>query len=112
MNNRIIVTGNFEKRYKKLKKKYRSLSADLALFEKQLLHNPHLGTPLGKNTYKIRLAVKSKGKGKSGGMRIISYVELDFFIADTTNIYLLTIYDKSETDSISKEDISKLIELR
>lgn len=112
MNSKIIITDNFEKQFKKLRKKYRSLPADLSLLEKQLLQNPYSGTPLGKSAYKIRLAVKSKGKGKSVGMRIITYVELDLFIDNLTNIYLLTIYDKSETDSISKEDVSRLIDTR
>lgn len=50
--------------------------------------------------YKIRLAIKSKGKGKSGGARVITYV-----LTDNNEIYLLTIYDKSEFDSIDDKTI-------
>ena len=66
MNYRIFTTVNFEKEAKKLVKKYVSLKSELAELNKQLLANPFQGIPLGKNAYKIRLAVKSKGKGKSG----------------------------------------------
>ena len=53
-------------------KKYQSLKTDLALLFKSLEENPMQGTPLGKNCYKIRLAISSKGKGKSGGARVIT----------------------------------------
>ena len=43
------------------------------LFE-ELSENPILGTSLGDNCYKVRVAIKSKGKGKSGGARVITYI--------------------------------------
>ena len=55
--------------------------------------------------YKIRLAIKSKGKGKSGGARVITYV-----LTDNNEIYLLTIYDKSEFDSIDDKTIKSIIQ--
>lgn len=110
MNYKVVVTRNFEKQLKRLLKKFPSLKNDLLNLEKQLLKNPKLGVSLGKNAYKVRLAVKSKAKGKSGGMRVISYLELDFIINDLTNIFLLSIYDKSETENISNSELKKLIE--
>ncbi len=110
MNYKIIVTRNFEKQLKQLLKKFPSLKQDLDKLEQRLINNPHTGIPLGKNAYKIRLAVKSKGKGKRGGMRVITYFELDLLIDELTNIYLLTIYDKSETASITSEELKQLIE--
>jgi hypothetical protein len=59
---------------------------------------------LGNSTYKIRVAIKSKGKGKSGGARVITYV-----ISENEEIYLLTIYDKSEFDSIDDKIIKSII---
>jgi len=109
MNYRIFVTRNFEKEAKKLLKKYASLKSELTELNKQLLLNPLQGTPLGRNAYKIRVAVKSKGKGKSGGLRIITLVEVDIIIKDTTNIFLLSIYDKSEVASISSDELKRLI---
>jgi hypothetical protein len=87
-------------------KKYRSLKDDLALFEKELKENPEMGDYLGNNIRKIRMAINSKNKGKRGGARIITY----HFLVDTANtkIYLLTIYDKSEQESLSDNDIHQL----
>ena len=110
MNFRIIPTPNFERSAKRLSKKYHSLKNELTELSRLILANPNSGTPIGKGAYKVRLAVKSKGKGKNGGMRVITYLELDFFISDTTNIFLLSIYDKSETSSISNEELKILIE--
>lgn len=109
MNYRIIATRNFEKQIKRLAKKFPSLKIDLENFGKQLQENPKLGVSLGKNAYKVRFAVKSKAKGKSGGFRIITYLELDYILNDLTNIYLLSIYDKSETDNISNTELKRLI---
>lgn len=76
----------------------------MELFE-ELSENPHLGTPLGDNRYKIRVAVKSKGKGKSGGIRVITYL-----ITENKEIYTIDIYDKSERDSVSDKELDLLIE--
>src|SRR5258705_6549881 len=97
MKYRILLTHNFEKDAKRFTKKFPSLKIELAELNRQLLINPNIGTSIGRNAFKIRLAVKSKGKGKSGGMRVITYLEIDFFILDLTNIFLLSVYDKSET---------------
>jgi hypothetical protein len=59
---------------------------------------------LGKDCYKIRLSIKSKGKGKSGGARIITCVK----VIDG-NVYLITIYDKSEKESISNKELKELL---
>jgi hypothetical protein len=70
-----------------------------------LEENPETGTSLGNNAYKIRIAIKSKGKGKSGGGRVISYL-----IIENKEIYLLTIFDKSEFDTIDDKTLVKIIE--
>lgn len=72
---------------------------------KELIINPTFGTSLGNDVYKIRIAIASKNKGKSGGARIISFVK----IIDKT-VYLLTIYNKEEKDSISDKEIEDLLE--
>ncbi|MFT4155437.1 type II toxin-antitoxin system RelE/ParE family toxin [Parafilimonas sp.] len=66
--------------------------------------SPEAGTPLGGNTYKIRIAIKSKGKGKSGGTRVITYV-----VTENKEVYLLTIYDKSEFDTIDDKVVKVII---
>jgi mRNA-degrading endonuclease RelE of RelBE toxin-antitoxin system len=115
MKAEIRVTSNFIKRAKSLIKKYPSLINELEELEKTLTDNPQLGTPLGSNSYKIRLSIKSKGKGKSGGARVITHVDGEIVgtvekSADgKTTVYLLTIYDKSETASISTKELKELI---
>lgn len=70
MNFEILATHRFVKEVKKLKKKYPSLTQDLKILKQELVNNPKSGTPLGDNSYKIRLKIKSKEKGKSGGGRV------------------------------------------
>ena len=106
MNYAIEATKEFESNFKRLSKKYRSLLDDLEEFKKELLQNPTAGNDLGDNTYKVRMAIASKNKGKSGGARVITcnvWVDLE-----NSQIYLLTIYDKNEQDSISKTEIEYL----
>jgi mRNA-degrading endonuclease RelE of RelBE toxin-antitoxin system len=105
MSYRVIPTSQFEKELKILFKKYPSIKKDLFELVLQLKENPTLGTPLLKNCFKIRMAIRSKGKGKSGGSRIITHVRVV-----NEEIYLLTIYDKSENSTISDAAIIKLLE--
>lgn len=109
----VRTTDNFERATKPLLKKYKSLKKELRELESELIAHPESGTSLGHNVYKIRLAIKSKGKGKSGGARVITYLELETAIdEEAMTIYLLTIYDKSKMDSISQQEINRLIEER
>jgi mRNA-degrading endonuclease RelE of RelBE toxin-antitoxin system len=108
----IITTDNFRREAKKLIKKYRSLRDELQQLSEELEENPKLGTLITENVYKIRLAVKSKGKGKSGGLRIITYVDVEIqeIDEDNTNVYLLSIYDKSDYENISDKQLKSLID--
>jgi hypothetical protein len=106
MNYKIATTEYFESNFKRLSKKYRSLFDDIENFKKELLTNPAMGDDLGSNTRKVRIAIASKNKGKSGGARVITCnVMLDI---ENAKIYLLAIYDKGEQQSISKQEIVQL----
>lgn len=107
MANRIIPTPYFESRLKRFLKKHLSLSTELKILENELLAQPEYRIDLGSGLYKIRLASSSKGKGKSGGFRIITY--LIKRTESGTDIYLITIFDKSEESSINKTDLKKLV---
>ncbi len=76
MSYSVILTDNFKKEAKPLVKKYASLKKELDKIFTELEQNPTLGTPLGNDIYKIRLAIVSKNKGKSGGARIMSFVKI------------------------------------
>lgn len=72
----VVTSDKFERVLKKLRKKYSSLKQDYADFLDSLENDPTQGTPLGKDCYKIRLAISSKGKGKRGGGRVITCVKV------------------------------------
>ncbi len=91
---------NFKKEAKRLLKKYPSLKEELEQLFHILQVEPDHGTPIGKNCYKIRIAIASKSQGKSGGARIITYV----FVAGAT-VFLFSIYDKSEQESVTSQQI-------
>lgn len=74
MSFKISQTSEFEKEAKYLAKKYASFKSNLADLAASLSENPRQGVSLGNNRYKIRFAITSKGKGKSGGGRLITYV--------------------------------------
>jgi hypothetical protein len=72
----IYTIDYFDKQFKRLLKKYPSLKSEITELINSLKNNPSLGTSLGNNCYKIRLAISSKGKGKSGGARVITFVTI------------------------------------
>lgn len=109
MRNKIVYTSVFYKRLKVFRKKHQSIFDDLEKLEKQLLETPEMGTSLGNGLYKIRLAVESKGKGKSGGYRVITYL-IENKNSQTT-INMLIIYDKSEESNIDKQSLLDLIKI-
>jgi mRNA-degrading endonuclease RelE of RelBE toxin-antitoxin system len=101
----VITADRFEKQAKQLVRKYRSLAQEIADLIDSLAITPTQGTPIGRNCYKIRLAIKSKGKGKRGGARIITCV-----VALKDEVTLLSIYDKSEQENIPDNELVRLLE--
>jgi hypothetical protein len=104
MSFKIVATKGFQRDFKELFKKYKSLTDDIERLGEQLTENPALGTSLGKDCYKIRLAITSKGKGESGGARVITYVRV---VAET--VYLVAIYDKSTQANMTEKEITERI---
>ena len=111
MNVSVIATPNFEREAKKLIRKYRSLKIELAQLISALDEDPRKGKSIAENVFKIRVAVKSKGKGKSGGLRIITYVEAEVVEKEEIiEVFLLSIYNKSDYENVSDSFIKGLIE--
>lgn len=106
MSFEIKVTEPFQRKLKRLAKKYKSIKQDLGFVLQELENNPEMGVFIGKNCYKIRIAIQSKGKGKSGGARMITYVRI---LKNT--IFLLDIFDKSEQPNIFDKELQMLIEM-
>lgn len=94
---------------KALRKKYPSFESDYNAFLDELEKNPFSGEPLGKHTYKNRMAIASKGKGKSGGARVITY-NLQKKSDDEVLITLMSIYDKSDIENVSDVYLRSLVE--
>jgi mRNA-degrading endonuclease RelE of RelBE toxin-antitoxin system len=104
MSYKVKTIDVFEKQAKKLIKKYASLKTELFQLIQELKENPEQGTAIGNGCFKIRIAIASKGKGKSGGARIITNI----IITDAT-VYLLSIYDKSEKENLSDKELKELL---
>ena len=104
MNYKIFSIPPFDKQLKRLAKKYPSLKTEYATLLDVLEKDPKQGTTIGNNCYKIRLAINSKGKGKSGGARVITFLQ-----TIETSVYLLSIHDKSEYENISNKELELLI---
>ncbi len=104
MNYKIETTDNFIKELKPLSKKHRSLKSDLLILNESLLNYPFEGVPVGKNCYKIRLSISSKGKGKSGGAWVITCVKIVHH-----TVFLLSIFDKSVEESISDKRLTEIL---
>ena len=100
----VISTKKFTREIKRLVKKFPSLKQEYATLIDSLEAHPIQGTLIGNDCYKIRVSIASKGKGKSGGARIITNV----YITGKT-VFLLTIYDKSEQDNITPKELEKLL---
>lgn len=102
----IEYTRHFDRELRRLARKYRSLATDLKELKELLLENPRAGVDLGNNLHKVRLAITSKGKGKSGGARVITHVLLSI---EDGIIHFLTIYDKSERNTITDGELRELL---
>ncbi len=98
---------SFLKKAKKFTGKFPTLADEIEELAASLHLLPEQGVHLGAGLYKIRLASKSKGKGKSGGFRVITYYLQQTKEGET--VYLVTIYDKSEESSISKSELKEII---
>jgi mRNA-degrading endonuclease RelE of RelBE toxin-antitoxin system len=94
----------FEKQAKRLIKKYKSLKDELLQLVNELKENPDQGKAIGKNCFKIRISIASKGKGKSGGARLITNI-----VINDSTVYLLSIYDKSEKENITDKELDELL---
>lgn len=103
-NFELIPIIPFQKQAKKLIKKYPSLKTELLQLFDSLAENPIMGVNIGNNCYKIRISIASKNKGKSAGARVVINVYID-----EKEVYLLTIYDKSDKSSISDKELKELI---
>ncbi|MGF7078530.1 type II toxin-antitoxin system RelE/ParE family toxin [Mucilaginibacter sp. UYCu711] len=100
MNYKVEFTVLFEKQIKRLTKKFPSLKKEFSELVALLKDDPRQGVAIGNNCYKIRLSIASKGKGKSGGARVITHLQIKNEV-----VFLFSIYDKSEQSDIGDKDL-------
>lgn len=103
----ITSTPDFKSNLKVLCKRYKSMKQDISKFLENLEKDPFQGNDLGKGIRKIRMAIASKGKGKSGGARVITVTAI--VSVDETDVTLLTIYDKSDRETIKDSELKKIL---
>jgi mRNA-degrading endonuclease RelE of RelBE toxin-antitoxin system len=106
MSYKILTVPPFDKQLKRLAKKYPSIKNDIIQLISELQNQPVKGTNIGNNCFKVRMAITSKGKGKSAGARVITH-----FVLKSESIYMLSIYDKAEQCTISDNEIHDLLML-
>ena len=99
------IATTFKKEFKRLYKRYPSLEQDVKNLREEIPTT--IGTDLGSGLRKIRMRITSKGRGKSGGARVITFTVV--VTTDASDIYFLYLYDKSERDSITQAEIEALL---
>lgn len=109
MKVKIGYLDEFKRGAKALSKKYPSFKSDYELFLKELEQNPMGGESLGHHTFKRRMSIASKGKGKSGGARVLTY-NIQQQREDEILVTLMTIYDKSDISNVSDAYIKSLVQ--
>lgn len=107
MSCNIKVSGDFAREAKRLAKKYPSFKKDYKDFLDRIKENPLQGDEIAKNIRKIRMAIKSKGKGKSGGARVITLNILTDI--NEGQVILLLIYDKEEASSVNVNIVKQIV---
>jgi len=100
----IRFSKEFERAFKQLKKKYPSINKDFKDLLRSLINNPFQGVELSGDKRKIRLAITSKGKGKSGGARVIVKVAIV-----ENRLSILYIYDKAEMSNVSEVFLNEIL---
>lgn len=108
MNWTIEFTPNFSREAKVLSKRYKSFKDDLKDFKDSIMKNPFQGSELFLGIRKIRMSIASKGKGKSGGARVITLI---YYVSEEDGtIKFLIIYDKSDTDTVDVKVVKSIVQ--
>ena len=103
----ISVSDDFAKEAKRLAKKYPSFKQDYKDFLVSIKNNPLQGDEITKNIRKIRMAIKAKGKGKSGGARVITFNVLTD--VEYGHVVFLLLYDKEDASTVKVNVVKQLV---
>jgi mRNA-degrading endonuclease RelE of RelBE toxin-antitoxin system len=103
----VIALPTFARNIRALIKKYRSILEDIQPIIVQLENGETPGDQvagIGYPVFKLRIKNSDNQKGKSGGYRLIYYLNTN------DKILLLTLYSKSEQDDVVAGDLRDIIE--
>ena len=103
----ISVSDDFAKEAKRLAKKYPSFKQDYKDFLVSIKNNPLQGDEITKNIRKIRMAIKAKGKGKSGGARVITFNILTDI--ENGHVVFLLLHDKEDASTVKVNVVKQLV---
>ena len=103
----ISVSDDFAKEAKRLAKKYPSFKQDYKDFLVSIKNNPLQGDEITKNIRKIRMAIKAKCKGKSGGARVITFNILTDI--ENGHVVFLLLYDKEDASTVKVNVVKQLV---
>ncbi|MBZ0288122.1 MAG: type II toxin-antitoxin system RelE/ParE family toxin [Anaerolineae bacterium] len=104
---RVDLSARFRRDVKRLSKKYRRVRHDVEDLIQQLEQGETPGNQVQGTrytVYKVRVHNSDMPKGKSGGYRVIYYVQT------MSAVVLITMYIKSERADISDAEIRRLID--
>ena len=107
MGYNVILVPEFKRQLKRLSKRYKSIVDDVDNLVNSLLIDPFQGTEIRKGIRKVRISIKSKGRGKSGGGRVIYVAIIDDIDSEIT---LINIYDKSEKVDLSESEWNEIFD--
>ncbi|MFP4308476.1 MAG: type II toxin-antitoxin system RelE/ParE family toxin, partial [Desulfococcaceae bacterium] len=100
-------TKEFKRNLRFLSKKYRNVRSDIEPIIGEIQKRNFIGDQIPKTgnfvIYKVRVRNRDTKKGKSGGYRIIYFLETE------EKVIFLTIYSKAEKSDISLEKIRSIL---
>jgi mRNA-degrading endonuclease RelE of RelBE toxin-antitoxin system len=108
MTYKVQLTASFKRSVKKLKRRYPHIKDDLQEGVELLLRTPQLGViiPRSSGIRKVRLSNRDAKRGKSGGYRLLYYLEDH----ESQTLYLLFVYSKSDRASVTQRELKQLLD--
>jgi mRNA-degrading endonuclease RelE of RelBE toxin-antitoxin system len=107
MSYNVVLTRPFKHSVERLIKRFRHVKDDIHLAVETLLQNPRLGVPIpgGSGIRKLRVPNSDLTKGKSGGYRLLYYVQDQ----PSPLLYLLLLYAKSDQEDVTRQELQRLL---
>ncbi len=108
MTYNVRLTASFKRSVKKLKRRYPHIKDDVQEGVELLLQTPQLGVvvPGSGGIRKIRLPNRDAKRGKSGGYRLLYYLE----DTESQALYLLFVYSKSDRADVTRRELKQLLD--